>query len=185
MWVAEITKGKREKGSTSPFRDRSPTQQQAKPVQIPIFNHPEAAALIPIKMGLVDIATKPKPAWRNYGEKDWFGQSEFRLPHTSPSEDVLENSITCLHSSKREDAVEYCRWTANVFNEDDYKETAILLKKMVLEYCSHLGCEIPNGLFEGVSEGGGQRLENDYGVFEIKYLKFQVGHGWQFTVTSK
>lgn len=152
-------------------------------VSIPLFADPIKAAKVPILLGLKDISVG-KPAWR-HAEIGWYGQSEittFQGGFTKVGD--VDNSITCMHSSSNKNEVEFVRWTANLSNPAD-SGTAARFKEFCMQYVQKLGCPIPVGLFEGVDPVKGQLLETSEATFELKRLTYNIGFGWQFTVTAK
>lgn len=157
----------------------------ADPVSLgPIFNDPWRASEFVLSLGLSD--SKPgDPAWRGE-ESDWYSLAKLVIPKSDPSNLVeLTNEITCMHSSRSADRVEWVRWRACVWNQPTSDLTFLQFKVIYLQYLEALGWPFPQEIVKVTSPEIDKRIENEFAIFEWKYIKYALGHEWQLIITSK
>lgn len=161
----------------------APLTPEAPLSSVPLFRSPQQAAKTPLDLGLVDTAPN-RPAWRD-GELGWYSLAKL-VTHKGGLTKVgdVDDDITCMHSSRTKERVEYARWTANVFNQAD-TTTAPRFKELCLAYVRKLGCDVPTALFDKVDPINGQRFDTPAATFELKKLSYKLGYGWQLTITAK
>jgi len=148
------------------------------------FDEPAKCIEIPLKLGLKP-GTGPKPTWKDLG-LGWMSTTKMQT-HTGRFRRVgdVDNDITCLFYSEKQDFVQYVRVTANCFNKDGESTTLTKFRAVLTGLVQELG--IPDAVtsLASIPPDEDSKLDGKTYTIEFKREKYEMGYGWTFTLTTK